>query len=99
MSPPTPVETVAKREEANATMAVAQEPATPLTKRRVPLNPAQKAELAYQRRAWLHGWAELRSLIEQEGGLQVGATKEEIVEKMRQTRYEIFEAEYAHLYR
>jgi hypothetical protein len=59
----------------------------------------QWAELAYQRRAWLHGWAELRSLIEQEGGLQVGATKEEIVEKMRQTRYEIFEAEYAHLYR
>ena len=60
---------------------------------------SQWAELAYQRRAWLHGWAELRSLIEQEGGLQVGATKEAIVEKMRQTRDEIFGAEYAHLYR
>ena len=59
----------------------------------------QWAELAYQRRTWLHGWAELRSMIEQEGGLQVGVTKEAIVEKMRQTRYEIFEAEYAHLYR
>jgi len=59
----------------------------------------QWAELAYQRRAWLHGWAELRRLIEQKGGLQVGTTKEAIVQKMRQTRYEIFEAEYAHLYR
>ena len=57
------------------------------------------AELAYQRRAWLHGWAELRELIEQEGGLQVGTTKEAVVEQLRRTRYEIFEAEYAHLYR
>jgi hypothetical protein len=59
----------------------------------------QWAELASQRRAWLRGWAELRELIKQEGGLQVGTTKEEIVEQLRRTRYEIFEAEYAHLYR
>jgi hypothetical protein len=31
--------------------------------------------------------------------LQVGATKDEVVERLRQARCEIFEAEYAHLYR
>jgi hypothetical protein len=40
----------------------------------------------------------LREQIRQEGGLSVGLTKEELVERLRQTRTEIFEAEYAHLY-
>jgi len=51
------------------------------------------------RRAWLNDLADLREQIAQDGGLQVGATNEEVVEQLRQTRREIFEAEYAHLYR
>ena len=54
---------------------------------------------ARQRRAWLDDLAALREQIAQEGGLQVGSLKEEVVEQLRQTRREIFEAEYAHLYR
>lgn len=57
------------------------------------------ARLAHQRHTWIQGWDDLRELVRQEGGLQVGATKEEVVEQMRKTRHEIFEAEYAHLYR
>lgn len=60
---------------------------------------SQWVKQARQRQGWLRGWKELQALIEQEGGLQVGATKEAVVEQMRQTRQEIFEAEYAHLYR
>mgnify|MGYP006955168391 CR=1 FL=1 len=41
----------------------------------------------------------LREQIRREGGLHVGATKEDVVERLRQTRREIFDAEYAHLYR
>ncbi len=54
---------------------------------------------ARQRRAWLRDLSALREQIRQEGGLQVGVSKDEIVKQMRQTRREIFEAEYAHLYR
>jgi hypothetical protein len=53
---------------------------------------------AQPRRDWIRGWEELRALIQQEGGLPVGTTREEVVERMRKTRHEIFEAEYAHLY-
>jgi hypothetical protein len=60
---------------------------------------ARLVDNARQHRAWLRGWEELRELIQREGGLQVGVTKKEVVEQMRKTRYEIFEAEYAHLYR
>jgi protein-arginine kinase len=44
-------------------------------------------------------WRELVDLVQREGGLNVGKTTEEIVEQLRKTREEIFEAEYAHLYR
>jgi hypothetical protein len=54
--------------------------------------------LASQRRAWRRDLAALREQIGQDGGLQVGTTKEEVVERLRQTRREIFEAQYAHLY-
>jgi hypothetical protein len=54
---------------------------------------------ARQHRAWLRDLTALREQIRQEGGLQVGVTKQEVVERLRQTRREIFEAEYAHLYR
>jgi hypothetical protein len=56
--------------------------------------------VAHQHRSWLRDLATLRQQIQQEGGLQqVGSTKEEVIERLRQTRREIFEAEYAHLYR
>ncbi len=55
--------------------------------------------LARQRRAWLRGWEELGELVRQDDGLQIATTKEKVVEQMRKTRHEIFEAEYAHLYR
>ncbi len=55
--------------------------------------------LAHQRRVWLRELQNLRDLIQQQGGLAVGNTKEEVTAQMRQTRQELFEAEYAHLYR
>ena len=60
---------------------------------------SQLIKTARQRRAWLNDLAALREQIAQDGGLQVGTMKEEIVEQLRRTRREIFEAEYAHLYR
>lgn len=54
---------------------------------------------ARSRRSWQRELTELRNQIERDGGLQVGATKDEVVERMRQTRRAIFETEYAHLYR
>jgi hypothetical protein len=54
---------------------------------------------ARHRRAWLRDVEALRALVRNEGGLHVGATKEQVVARMRQTRREILEAEYAHLYR
>jgi hypothetical protein len=50
-------------------------------------------------RAWLRDLKALREQIRQEGGLQVGSSKDDVVERLRQTRRTIFEAEYAHLYR
>jgi len=54
---------------------------------------------ASQHRAWLRDLTALREQIRQDGGLQVGASRDEVIERLRQTRREIFEAEYAHLYR
>jgi hypothetical protein len=55
--------------------------------------------MANQRHAWRRDLTAVRDQIREEGGLQIGTTKEEVVERLRQTRREIFEAEYAHLYR
>jgi len=54
---------------------------------------------AYQQRGWLRDLVALREQIRRDGGLQVGLTKADVIERLRQTRREIFEAEYAHLYR
>ena len=53
----------------------------------------------YRHRAWRHDLTTLREQIHRDGSLQVGMSKEEVVEQLRQTRREIFEAAYAHLYR
>ena len=50
-------------------------------------------------KAWLCDLQALREQIHRDGGLQVGSSKDEVIEKLRQTRREIFQAEYAHLYR
>ncbi len=47
---------------------------------------------------WVEGWNQLRKQVGKSGGIIVGLTKDEIVSRLRQTRQEIFEAEYAHLY-
>jgi len=60
---------------------------------------ARLVATAQERYAWRRDLTALREQILQDGGLQVGATKDEVVERLRQTRREIFEAEYAHLYR
>lgn len=48
---------------------------------------------------WQHNLEALRREIRQAGGLRLGGNKEQIIERLRETRREIFEAEYAHLYR
>jgi hypothetical protein len=60
---------------------------------------ARLVATAQRKRAWLLDLGALREQIRQEGGLQVGTDKQEVVERLRQTRREIFEAEYVHLYR
>lgn len=60
------------------------------------------AELTARRetpRSWREELAALQASIAAHGGLNVGETTEEIVEHMRRTRQEVWDAEYAHLYR
>ena len=60
------------------------------------------AELTAMRetpRSWREELAALQASIAAHGGLNVGETTEEIVEHMRRTRREVWDAEYAHLYR
>ena len=51
------------------------------------------------RMRWQRDLAELRSEIHSAGGLTVQGSKEQVIERLRETRHQIFEAEYAHLYR
>lgn len=59
---------------------------------------ARLVATARQRRAWLQDLTALREEISRDGGLLAGVTKDEAVDRLRQTRREIFEACYAHLY-
>jgi hypothetical protein len=54
-------------------------------------------KMAAAQKDWLRDLNALRDQIKAEGGLTVGATKEQVVENLRQTRQEIFATEYAHL--
>ena len=60
---------------------------------------AHLVKAAGRRRAWLSDVRALREQIRLDGSLDVGRTKEQVVEQLRQTRREIFETQYAHLYR
>lgn len=60
------------------------------------------AELAVQRLeplSWREGLALLQRQIAESGGLGFGDDADAIVEQMRRTRQEVWDAEYAHLYR
>lgn len=58
-----------------------------------------KAELlAESRETWVANWQQLRQQVAERGGLMAGLSKEDIVARLRQTRAEIFAAEYDHLY-
>jgi hypothetical protein len=50
---------------------------------------------AYEKRGWLEDLAALRRQILHDGGLQ---HDDNLIDRLRQTRQEIFEAEYVHLY-
>lgn len=58
-----------------------------------------------QRQAWQRGWAELREQVQTHPSQEIQlsgdkeADTEAIVEQMRRTRQEVFDTEYAHLYR
>lgn len=54
---------------------------------------------ATQQKNWMRDLNGLRQQIRNDGGLNLGSTKEEVIDRLRQTREEIFESEYADLYR
>jgi hypothetical protein len=51
------------------------------------------------RMRWQRNLESLRREIREAGGLELEGSKEEVIERLRKTRREIFETEYAHLYR
>ena len=68
----------------------------PLRRRRVPIRPTRLTTGSSS-----HPTARLtapREQIRLDGGLHVGATKDEVVERLRRTRCEMFAAEYACTY-
>ena len=60
---------------------------------------ASLIEAAPKHRAWLRELNELRELIKKENPQETEPDREELIEQLRETRREIFETEYAHLYR
>jgi hypothetical protein len=49
--------------------------------------------------SWQEDLNDLRQQIRDDGGLKISSDLDEMIETLRQIRYEIFEEEYAHLYR
>ena len=56
-------------------------------------------EAVDQQAQWRQEWRLLRDQIQREGGYPIDETIDELVERMRKIRTEIFEQDYAHLYR
>ncbi len=52
-----------------------------------------------QRQTWRQEFYEFQKQVRAAGGFQLGETKEEVIANLREQRRELFEAEYAHLYR
>ena len=59
----------------------------------------EAVEEKVNRLRWQRNLAELRAEIREAGGLRLQGDKEELIERLRETRRQIFETEYAHLYR
>ena len=51
-----------------------------------------------QHENWQQAFRAFQKQVRADGGFDLGATKEEIITRLRQQRQEIFEAEYAHLF-
>ena len=51
------------------------------------------------RMRWQRNLEDLRQEIREAGGLNLRGSKEAVIERLRETWREIFETEYAHLYR
>ena len=51
------------------------------------------------RMRWQRNLEDLRREIREAGGIELRGSKEEVIERLRETRRAIFETEYAHLYR
>ena len=49
--------------------------------------------------AWLSEFYQLQKLVRASGGFNLGETKEEVINKLREQRRQLFEEDYAHLYR
>ena len=49
--------------------------------------------------SWIRDFHELQRLVRASGGFDLGETKEEVIDKLREQRRQIFEEDYAHLYR
>ena len=60
---------------------------------------ARLVEDAFNRRDWLRDLDELRAQINSDDNRETETNQEEFIEQLRKARREIFEAEYAHLYR
>ena len=60
---------------------------------------ARLVEDAFNRRDWLRDLDELRAQINRDDNRETETNQEEFIEQLRKARREIFEAEYAHLYR
>ena len=54
------------------------------------------AEIEHQ--TWQQEFRDFQKQVRAAGGFHLGATKEELIIRLREQRREIFEAEYAHLY-
>lgn len=53
-----------------------------------------------QQRGWLRDLSALQQQVQADGGLATDkTTRDEIIAQLRQTRQELFETEYTHLYR
>lgn len=49
--------------------------------------------------SWQQEFRSLQKAVRQQGGFTLGTTKEEVITHLREQRQQLFEAEYAHLYR
>jgi len=55
------------------------------------------AEIKHE--TWLREFRQLQQQVRATGGFGLGETKEEVINKLREQRRQIFEEDYAHLYR